>query len=96
MTPYPETFYIVHRRYNGPSFPAGGTWGNIEHECDGPQADDEAVIEALIKNWDEPHEPDATDYRVWHITPDKPREDCTKWALQTMIETMRIRMGYEE
>jgi len=88
--PYPEEFYIAHRRYTGHSVAPGGEWGDV---LDGPERDDEAVIEAMIENWkDEQHAPDETDFRVWHITPDRPREDCTAWALRTMIETMQDRM----
>ena len=91
--PYPDEFYIAHRRYTGPGLALGGEWGNVHEQCDGPQTDFEAVIEAMIENWkDEQHAPDETDFRVWHITPDRPREDCTAWALRTMIETMQDRM----
>ena len=88
--PYPDSFFIAHRGYTGHNVAPGGEWGDV---LDGPERDDEAVIEAMIENWkDEQHAPDETDFRVWHIIPGKPAEDCTKWALRTMIETMQDRM----
>jgi hypothetical protein len=89
---YPDSFFIAHRRYTGASFPPEGSWGNIDGPCDGPQRDDEAVIEAMLESWkDECHEPDETDFRVLHIILGKSAEDCTKWALRTMIETVQLR-----
>jgi len=85
---YPDIFFVAHRRYTGPCFTPEGEWGDV---LDGPQCDDEVVIEALIENWrDEQHEPDHTDFRVWYIQPGKPAEDCTKWALRTMIESLQL------
>lgn len=90
---HPDSFYVCHRRYTGYGTPPGGSWGNLGGgPCDGPQEDCEQVIEAMIENWkDEYYEPDVTDFCVWHIQPGKPAEDCTAWALKTMIETMQER-----
>ena len=87
---YPDSFFIIHRRFTGRPFPPEGTWGDIG---DGPIADHEDVIEEIIHAWkDEQHEPDNTDFRVWHIVNGK-SEDCTAWALRTMIETLEERLG---
>ena len=89
-TLYPEAFYIVHHRFTGAPFKPGGVWGDI---ADGPACDDEAVIEAMIEAWkDEQHEPDATDFRVTYVQVGKAAEDCTAWALRTMLETLEERM----
>lgn len=88
--PYPDNFFVIHRRYNGPMFEPGGVWGDVG---DGPIAHDEEVIELIIEAWrDEQHEPDRTDFRVWQIAGGKV-EDCTAWALRTMIETLVERLG---
>lgn len=84
-TKYPNSFFIIHRRFTGPCFDQGGEWGDIG---DGPITDDETVIDRIIEAWkDEQHEPDRSDFRVWQIVNGK-AEDCTAWALRTMIETL--------
>lgn len=88
-TAYPETFFIVHRRFQNSFCPPGGIWGDIG---DGPVASDEDVIEVMIEAWrDEQYEPDKTDFRVWQIVPGKPAENCTAWAIRTMLETIEER-----
>ena len=84
---YPlQGFFVAHRRFMGLN---GQPWGDI---LDGPQVDDEAVIEAIIEAWKgDQHAPDHDDLRVWHIIPGKPAEDCTVWAVRTVIETMEER-----
>ena len=72
----------------GYSFPPQGSWGDI---LDGPMTDDESVIEAIIEAWkDGDYEPDRDDLRVWHIVPGKPAEDCTAWAVKTVMETLEL------
>ena len=91
MTRYPDTFFVAHRLFTGHPFPAGGVWGDI---LDGPMADDEAVIEAVIEAFkDDEHGPDRSDLRVWQIVPGKPAEDCTAWAVRTVFETLAERLG---
>lgn len=86
---YPDSFFIVRHRFQGDFCPPGGTWGDIG---DGPVASDEDVIEVMIDTWrDEQYEPDETDFRVWQIIPGKPAENCTAWAIRTMIETIEER-----
>lgn len=83
---YPKAFFIVHRRFTGRPFPPEGTWGDIG---DGPIAEAEDVIYAMLESWkDEHHEPDETDFRVWQIIPGKPAEDCTEWALWMVTQTL--------
>ena len=81
---YPlQGFFVAHRRFMGLN---GQPWGDI---LDGPQVDDEAVIEAIIEAFkDSEFAPDTDDLRVWHIIPGKPAEDCTEWAVCTAIETL--------
>lgn len=82
---YPDRFFIIHHLFTGDGFEPGGEWGDIG---DGPIADDETVIDLMIEAWkDEQHEPDRSDFRVWQIVGGK-AEDCTAWALRTMIETI--------
>ena len=79
-------FFIAHRRFLSLE---GQPWGDI---LDGPQVDDEAVIEAIIEAWaDSEFAPDRSDLRVWQIIPGKPAEDCTDWAVRTVIETLEER-----
>ena len=81
-------FFVAHKRFTGYSFPPQGSWGDI---LDGPQVDDEAVIEAILDAWkDDQHAPDRDDLRVWHIVPGKPAEDCTAWAVRTVMETLEL------
>ena len=89
---YPlQGFFVAHHRFMGPSFPREGTWGDI---LDGPQVDDEAVIEAILEAYkDEMFPPDRSDLRVWHIIPGKPAEDCTAWAIRTVIESIELKAG---
>ena len=84
---YPrQGFFVAHRRFMTLD---GKPWGDI---LDGPMADDEAVIEAIIEAWkDDQHGPDRDDLRVWHIITGKPAEDCTDWAVRTVIETLEER-----
>ena len=86
---FPTTgFFVAFKRFTGPNFKPQGEWGDI---LDGPQVDDEAVIEAIVEAWAESQfAPDTDDLRVWHIVPGKPAEDCTVWAVQTVIETVEI------
>ena len=57
-------FFVAHKRFMGHPFPPQGSWGDI---LDGPQVDDEAVIEAIIEAWsDSQFPPDRDDLRVWH------------------------------
>ena len=88
---YPtEGFFVVHKRFMGHPFPPEGSWGNI-NEVDGPVTDDEAVIEAIIEAWsDAQWAPDRDDLRVWHIVPGKVAEDCTAWAVKTVMETLEL------
>ena len=76
---YPtEGFFVAHKRFNSL---AGQPWGDI---LDGPEVDDEAVIEAIIEAWAQDERvPYFDDLRVWHIIPGKPAEDCTAWAVRT-------------
>ena len=87
MTPYPtDPIFVAHRLFTGPSFPTGGTWGDL---LDGPVTDEIAVIDAIIEAFkDEAHAPDRTDLRVWQIQAGKPAEDCTTWAIRTMWEAL--------
>ena len=88
--PYPDSFFIIHHRFTGAPFPPEGIWGDVG---DGPIEDEEDVIELIIEFWkEEQHEPDHTDFRVWQIAGGKV-EDCTTWALKTMIETLVERLG---
>ena len=81
-------FFVAHKRFMGHPFPPEGSWGDI---LDGPQVDDEAVIEAIIEAWsDSEFPPDRDDLRVWHIMPGKPAEDCTAWAVRTVMETLEL------
>ena len=84
---YPlQGFFVAHRRFMGLN---GNPWGDI---LDGPQIDDEAVIEAIIEAWaDSEFPPDTDDLRVWYIVPGKPAEDCTACAVRTVIETLEER-----
>ena len=86
---YPtEGFFVAHKRFIGPNFKPQGEWGDI---LDGPMTDDESVIEAILEAWkDEQHAPDTDDLRVWHIIPGKPAEDCTAWAVKTVMETLEL------
>ena len=86
---YPlQGFFVAHKRYMGYSFPPQGEWGDV---LDGPEVDDEAVIEAIIAAWsDSEFAPDRDDLRVWHIVPGKPAEDCTAWAVKTVMETLEL------
>ena len=79
---YPTgSFFIVHKRFTALE---GKPWGDL---LDGPQVDDEAVIECIYEAWkDEEHAPGRDDLRVWHIQPGKPAEDCTAWAIKTVKE----------
>ena len=86
---YPlQGFFVAHRRFTE----LGGqpwAWGDI---LDGPEVDDEAVIEAIIEAFkDSEFAPGRDDLRVWHIIPGKPAEDCTDWAVRTVTETMEER-----
>ena len=82
-------FFVAHKLYTGYSFPREGSWGDV---LDGPMTDDEAVIEALLEAWsDSEFAPDRDDLRVWHIVPGKVAEDCTDWAIKTMIEAVELR-----
>jgi hypothetical protein len=82
-------FFVAHRRFIGPSFKPQGEWGDI---LDGPQCDDEAVIECILESWkDDQFAPDRDDLRVWHIVPGKPAEDCTDWAIRTVVETVQLK-----
>jgi hypothetical protein len=87
---YPlQGFFIAHKRFMGHPFPPQGEWGDI---LDGPEVDDEAVIEAILEAWvDDQFPPDRDDLRVWHIIPGKPAEDCTEWAVKTVTETIQLR-----
>ena len=79
-------FFVAHRRFMTLD---GHPWGDI---LDGPQVDDEAVIEAIIEAWSDSWSPPGRDdLRVWHIIPGKPAEDCTAWAVRTVIETLEER-----
>lgn len=83
---YPTTgFFVAHKRFFGPSFGPEGAWGDL---LDGPQVDGEAVIEAIIHWGGAQHGLDRDDLRVWHIIPGTPAEDCTAWAVRTVIETL--------
>ena len=91
MTPQPPIFdayptsgfYVAHRRFLSLK---GHPWGDI---LDGPQVDDEAVIEAIIEAFkDSEFGPGRDDLRVWQIIPGKPAEDCTDWAVRTVTETL--------
>ena len=84
---YPlQGFFVAHKRFMGHPFPPEGSWGDI---LDGPEVDDEAVIEAILEAWkDEQHGPDRDDLRVWNIVPGKAAEDCTAWAVRTAIEAV--------
>ena len=84
---YPlQGFFVAHRRFTTLD---GKPWGDI---LDGPQVDDEAVIEAIIEAFkDSEFAPDFDDLRVWHIIPGKIAEDCTDWAVRTAIETLEER-----
>ena len=86
---YPlQSFFVAHKRFIGPSFKTQGAWGDI---LDGPQVDDEAVIEAIIEAWkDADYAPDTDDLRVWHIIPGKVAEDCTAWAVRAVVETLEL------
>lgn len=87
--PYPDTFFIVHHRFQGPFCAPEGEWGDIG---DGPVASEDDAIEAMINTWNETwREPDETDFRVWQIVPGKPAENCTAWAIRTMLETIEER-----
>jgi len=82
-------FFVAHKRFMGHPMPPQGSWGDI---LDGPQVDDEAVIEAIIEAFkDSEFAPGRDDLRVWHIIPGKIAEDCTDWAVRTVIETMEER-----
>lgn len=82
-------FFVAHKRFMGKPFPPEGTWGDI---LDGPETDEEAVIEALLEAWeDSEFAPDRDELRVWHIVPGKPAEDCTKWAIRTMVEALELK-----
>lgn len=87
---YPtDGFFVAHKRFMGDPFPPEGTWGDI---LDGPETDDETVIEVIIEAWrDSGFPPDTDDLRVWHIIPGKPAEDCTGWAVRTVIEATELR-----
>jgi hypothetical protein len=89
---YPDNFFIIHHRFTGAPFPPEGIWGDVG---DGPIEDEEDVIELIIEAWkEEQHEPDNTDFRVWYIAGRLGvAEDCTAWALKTMIETLEERLG---
>lgn len=83
---YPlQGFFVAHKRFTGQP---EGEWGDL---LDGPQVDDEAVIEAIIAWSDAQHGLGRDDLRVWHIVPGKPAEDCTAWAVRTVIETLEER-----
>jgi len=89
--PYPEAFFIAHKRFTGLPFQVSGEWGDI---LDGPMDDEEQVIEAIIEAWkDSEFGPARDDLRVWHIVPNQPAEDVTAWAVSTVYETLEDRMG---
>jgi len=78
-TLYPDSFFIAHRLFTGAPFPAGGAWGDI---LDGPLVDGDAVKEAIGKAFNsDQSEMTKDNLRVWLVTPDKPAEDCTAWAV---------------
>ena len=87
---YPlQGFFVAHHRFMGPMFPREGTWGDI---LGGPVPNDEDVIEAILEAYkDEMFPPDRSDLRVWHIIPGKPAEDCTDWAIRTVIESIELK-----
>jgi hypothetical protein len=85
------TFFVAYRRFRGPAFGPNGSWGDI---LDGPETDEENVIETILEAWrDEQYPPDTDELRVWCITPGKPAEDCTAWAVRTVLETAEFGMG---
>jgi hypothetical protein len=82
-------FFVAHKRFMGHPFPPQGKWGDI---LDGPEVDDEAVIEAIIEAWaDSEFSPDRDDLRVWHIVLGKEAEDCTAWAVKTVMEALELK-----
>jgi hypothetical protein len=86
---YPiQGFYVAHHRFTGPQFAPGGEWGNI---IDGPGANDDDVIEAILDTYrDGPH-PTVGDLRVWLVTPSR-TDDVTFWAITTALRTYHERM----
>jgi hypothetical protein len=79
-------FFVAHKRFLELD---GAPWGDI---LDGPEVDDEAVIEAIIEAWaDSEFPPDRDDLRVWHIFPIKEAEDCTAWAVRTVMEALELK-----
>jgi hypothetical protein len=82
-------FFVAHKRFMGHPLPPQGEWGDI---LDGPVTDDEAVIEIIIEAWaDSEFPPDRDDLRVWHIVPSKEAEDCTAWAVRTVMEALELK-----
>jgi hypothetical protein len=82
-------FFVAHRRFIGHPAPKQSTWADI---LDGPQVDDEAVIECILEAWKhDQFAPDRDDLRVWHIVPGKPAEDCTDWAIKTVHEAVQLK-----
>lgn len=72
--PYPNTFYIVHKR-----FPEFG-WGDVG---DGPVLEDDLADTLIEACRDTHYPPDRVDFRVWHIVNGQ-AEDRTDWALRTV------------
>ena len=80
FTPYPNTFYIIHKR-----FPKFG-WGDVG---DGPVLEDD-LTDVLIEAWkDEGREPDRSDFRIWRIAVAR-SEDRTDWALRNLAEKLKV------
>jgi hypothetical protein len=88
---YPtQGFYVAHKRFLTLD---GKPWGDV---LDGPQVDDEAVVEAIIEAWkDEGFLPCRNDCRVWRIVLGKPAEDCTQWAIDAVADTIAESLGLD-
>ena len=83
---YPDSFFIAHRLCTGSPFPGGGTWGDI---LDGPMVDEDSVNEAIREAFkSDLSELGKENLRVWLITPDRPAQDCTAWAVAHFSELM--------
>lgn len=79
MTPYPAAgFYIAHKLFIGNHFKNGSEWGCV---LDGPTADDDEAIDAIVESFKDSSDPCRDNLRVWHIVPGKIAEEVTDWAI---------------
>lgn len=81
---YPEDFYVAHK-YFGEKY----GWGDI---LDGPESDQEEVIEKIIEQFSkESYEIGRDVLRVWHVGGHDALE-VTYWAIEKYHDTIAERL----